>query len=727
MLTRRALLRTTSLSALTALFPIAPLLAASPSKWPLPPRVAEDPQIVGNFGHTRTDNYAWLKPKDWFAVLRDPANIDAPIKAVIDAEWEYSAAMLAPTAPLQAALSQRAATVAANNVMTLELDYGGFRYFDRPVSGSPHRQYLRRRIAGGDEQLILDVSRRAAGHGFFALGYAGVLRSPDQRLIGWAEDLTGSGIFRIRVQDTATRRMLVDDLDETHGEFAFDASGRYLFWVGRGPKGHPDSVWRREIASGHDVKIHTEDDAGFFIDIRTLASGAFVSIRLFNGAQDETRLIPASDPTAVPIVVEPRSPDLRYTVEHWNDRLLILTDADGAVDMKIMTAPIATPGRAYWTEWVPHRAGRYIVALHPFRDNLIREEWRDANPCLVVMHAGGVEHEVPLGQQAYAIEVPPRQDWKASEFVFVSQTPRVPPQQRRFIFATGGLEIDVVRSSAAYDPDRYEVLHLDAPTADGVRVPITLLRRKGRHDPRAPLLLYGYGSYGFSAKAEFDASAIALVDQGWSYAIAHVRGGSEKGTLWWRSVLTTGKKKTFSDFIACAEYLIERRYTAKKRIVAHGFSAGGLLMGAVFWMRPDLWAGLIARAPFVDPLNDMDGFESHPLGRSALPIWGDPRLPAEYEYMRSYAPYDNLEPAPYPALLVTGSLTDDRVSFTDPLKFAVKARALTTAADPIMVQITPAGGHGGTPGDAASLERNALFHAFAIWAVDRRWGDVPQR
>lgn len=227
--------------------------------------------------------------------------------------------------------------------------------------------------------------------------------------------------------------------------------------------------------------------------------------------------------------------------------------------------------------------------------------------------------------------------------------------------------------------------------------------------------------------ADFDASLIALVDCGWSCAIAHVRGGSEKGALWWRSVLTTGKKQTFTDFIACAEYLIDQRYAAKKRIVAHGFSAGGLLIGAVYCMRPDLWAGAIARAPFVDVVNDMDAFESHPLGTTALPIWGDPRIVSEYEYMLSYSPYDNLNRLPYPALLVTGSLTDDRVSFTDPLKFAIKARALTTASDPIIVQITSNGGHVGTPGTTASLERDALFHAFAIWAVGRRWDDVPQR
>jgi oligopeptidase B len=726
-LTRRAVLCTTSLCAWAALFPTGVLQAKHRSKWPRPPQPPKVAAVVGNYGHVRADDYAWLKPKDWHAVLRDPASLEAPIKAVIDAEADYYDTILAATKPLQATLRQRAVNVAANNP-PLELEYGEFRYFDRPVSGSPHRQYLRRPVAGGPEQLLLDLSKRAARTSFFALGDAGLLRSRDHRLIGWAEDLTGSGIFRVCVQEIATGRMLVDDLDETHGEFTFDPSGRHLFWVGRGPNGNPNSVWRRDIGSGRDVRVHAEQDPGFFIDVKTLASGAFVSIRLFNGAQEETRLIPAGDPTATPVIVEPRAPDLRYTVDHWNDRLLILTDTGGAADMKIMTAPIATPGRAHWSEFLPHRPGRFIVALHPFRHHLIREEWRDTNPHLVVMRPDGSEQELSFQDPAYAIEVPLRQDWDASSLVFVYQTPRLPPQRRRLIFATGRIEVEVTGSNRAYDPERYEVLRLEAPDADGVRVPITLLRARGApRDGRAPLLLYGYGSYGVAAKADFDASLIALVDRGWSCAIAHVRGGSEKGALWWRSVLTTGKKKTFTDFIACAEYLIVQRYTARKRIVAYGFSAGGLLMGAIYCMRPDLWAGVVARAPFVDPVNDMDAFESHPLGKTALPIWGDPRIPSEYEYMLSYSPYDNLRRLPYPALLATGSLTDDRVSFTDPLKFAVKARALTTASDPIIVQIASGGGHVGTPGTDASLERNALFHAFAIWAVDRRWGNVPQR
>lgn len=725
MIGRRSLIGACSSLALAGLLPVR-ALGAGAARWPVPPQPGRVPRTVGNFGHRRVDDYAWLKPRDWHAVLRDPATLDPPIGAAIAAETAYSDAMLAPTEPLQAALRARAAAVGGAPVAAPELVDGAFAYWSRPAAVGEGRVYLRRPAAGGAEQVLLDTTERAKGRAFYTLGYAGMLHSPDGRLVGWAEDLAGSGIFHIRVREIATGRMLVDDLEEAHGGFAFAPDGRHLYWVGRAAAGFPNAVWRRDMATGKDVRIHAEDASGLFIELRTLPSGAFVAIRLFNGSLSETRLIPADDPTATPILVEPRTADLRYTVDHWNDRLVILTDADGAADMKVMTASVATPGRAFWREFVPHRLGRFIAALHPFRDRLIREEWRDANPHLVAMRSDGGEADVPFGEAAYAVAVPEGQGWDAPALAYTYQTPRTPPEQRRLVFATGAVATTPPPPNAAFDATRYEVSRIEAASPDGARVPITLLRRAGApRDGRAPLLLYGYGSYGASVEPNFDPAAIALVDHGWTYAIAHVRGGAEKGAVWWRSVLKTGKKTTFTDYIACAEHLIAQRYTAPRRIVAHGFSAGGLLVGAVYWMRPDLWAGVIAQAPFLDPLNVMDEFETHPLGRSALPIWGDPRIPAEYAYIASYSPYDNLRPARYPALLATGALTDERVAYTDPLKFAVKARALTTGHDPIMARIAGVGGHVGGTGSA--LDRDALFGAFAIWAADRRWGDVPQR
>lgn len=702
---------------------------AATTRWPVPPQPVRVPAVVGNFGHKRTDDYAWMRPKDWHAVLRDPATLDASIAAAVKAENAYTDAMLAPSRPLQATLLARARAVEAGADAPIEVEDGGYLYYQRQPADSQYPVFGRRPAGGGAEQILLDVGTEAAGRKFFALHWGGTFHSPDQKLFGWSQDLTGSGIFGIRVREIATGRMVVTDINESHGSFAFDSGGRYLFWVGRDSNGHPNSVWRRDMQDGTDVQIHAEADPAFFIELKTTASGGFVVIRLLNSARTEAWLVPASDPVARPILVEKRAEGLRYDVDHWDDRLVILTDVDDAVDMKIMTAPVAAPGRSHWKEWVPHKAGRFIAAIHPFRDTLVREEWRDALPRLVMMGKDGKEREVAFDEPAYALSVPHGQGWAASALSFTYQSPRLAPRAYRLALKDGAsAPAATVAANPAYDPGRYDLERIEATTEDGMRVPITIVRRKGApKDGKAPLFLYGYGSYGATVDAAFEAGKIALVDQGWTYAIAHVRGGAERGNNWWRSVLKTGKKKTFTDFIACAEHLVAEGYTARGRIVAHGYSAGGLLMGAIYTMRPDLWAGVIAQVPFVDPLNTMDYFETHPLGLTALPIWGDPRVPAEYAYIASYSPYDQLRPAAYPALLATGSVADERVAFYEPLKFAVRARSLTTAGNPVMARIATTGGHMGASGAAAAQEQEALFHAFAIWAADRKWGIVPQR
>lgn len=710
---------------------LMPAVAATAAKraWPLPPQHARVPADVGKLGYHRLDDYAWFQPKDWHAVLRAPDSLDAPVKAVVTAENDYSNAMLAPSEPLQKQLIKRMQALDAQEGAPLQVRDGDFYYYQRGKQGSDHPVYARRPVAGGAEQILLDVGVEAQGHKYYKLSWGGPKHSGDGRLFGWAADLRGSDIFSILVRDVASGKLLVEDIVDSHGEFAFSPDGRYLYWCGRTDKGRPSKIFRREIGVGGDTLIYENKDPAFFIDLRTTVAGGYLVIYMFNGDMTEVRLVPMRNPTADPILVEPATKGLHYDVEEWNGGLLLLTDADGAVDFKLMTASADAPGRANWRPFVEHQAGRFILAIHPFADYLVREEWRDALPRLVVMAKDGKEHEIGFDEAAYTLGVPRGQGWKSPTLAFSYQSPRSPRAPCRLTLASGGYARDgEAMASAAYDRDRYEVRRLVAPGEDGVQIPITVLMRKGRKlDGGAPLYLYAYGSYGGTVDAEFSPAAIALVDQGWIYAIAHVRGGAERGTDWWRSVLKRGKKKTFTDFIACAEYLIAERYTRKQRIVAHGYSAGGLLMGAIYTMRPDLWAGVIARVPFVDVLTTIEDYENHPLGTTSFPFWGDPRVPEEHAYMASYSPYDQLKKAAYPALLAVGSVADNRVAFWEPLKFAAKARVLTTAGNPILSRTAMYAGHMGDPGVKAMHEENASFLAFAIWAADRKWGNVPQR
>ncbi len=724
MIGRRRFLQ--AMGALTAA-PLMRLAVAASTRWPLPPQPARIPAEVGRYGHRRIDDYAWLRPRDWQAMLRDPSTLDAGIKAAVEAENAYVEAMMAPSKALRGTLTARIAELDTIGAASLQVRSGGFDYYARQRTGSEYPLYLRRPADGGDEQVLLDPAVEAAGAAYYALHWDSPVRSPDGRLFGWAEDRTGSGQFSLRVRDVASGR-IVADIDGAHGSFAFSPDGRYLYWVGRNDLGRAATVYRRDLAAGRDALIHEEADPAFFIVLRTTASGRYLVIRLFNGALSEVRLLPLRTPESMPVLVEPRTPGLNYDIDDWDGQLVVLTDADGAEDFKLMRASEDAPGRAHWQPWVEHEPGRLIAALHPFAGGLVREEWRDANPRLVLMRADGSEREIVFDEPAYALRVPSAQDWNAGELAFGLQAPDRPEVACALGFATGEVRRGPAVTKAAFDARRYEVRRLSARAADGEEVPITLLLRKGmRQDGGAPLLLYGYGSYGASVEAKFDPVALALVDQGWAYAIAHVRGGAEKGTRWWRSVLKHGKRTTFTDFIACAEHLIAQGYTARRRIVARGMSAGGLLTGAVYAMRPDLWAGVIAQVPFVDALNTMEHFDSHPLGASALPIWGDPRVPEDHAAMAAWSPYEQLRSAAYPALLATGSVADERVAFYEPLKFAVKARALTTAHRPIMVRIELAGGHAGASGASAAREQETLMLAFAIWAAGNRWGGVPQR
>ncbi|TWI67403.1 oligopeptidase B [Pseudoduganella lurida] len=726
---RKFLLSATGLAASTLLPAIPAFAAVSRSRWPVPPQHARVPKDVGALGYHRMDDYAWFQPQDWHAVLRAPDALDAPVKAVVKLENDYTNAMLAPTGPLQNVLSARMATLEGIAGAPVEVRAGDWLYYEHTRAGSDHPVYARKPAGGGAEQVLLDVGKEAQGKKFYKLHWNGPQRSQDGRLVGWTADQAGSGIFSIYVRDIASGKLLVDDIDDTHGEITFSPDGRYLYWVGRSDKGRPDSVHRREVGKPGSTLIYEEKDPAFFIGLRTTAAGGYVVIRISNGDMAEVRLVPMSEPTAAPVLVEARTDKLHYDVEEWNGKLLILTNADGATDYQLKTATPQAIGRAAWQPFVAHQPGRFIAAIHPFAGYLVREEWRDALPRLVVMSPDGKEREIGFDEAAYALSVPPGQGWQSPTLAFSYQSPRSPNAPCVLTLATAQYaRVGKPAASKAFDRERYEVRRLVAKAEDGALVPITVLMRKGQKlDGSAPLFQYGYGSYGATSEAEFSPFAIALVDQGWIHTIAHVRGGAERGTDWWRSVLKQGKKKTFTDFIACAEHLVAQRYTRKGRIVAHGYSAGGLLMGAIYTMRPDLWAGVIAQVPFVDVLSTIEHFDIHPLGTTSFPFWGDPRVPEDHAYMATYSPYDNLRKAAYPALLAQGSVADDRVAFWEPLKFAAKARTLTTAGNPILSKTLLYAGHMGDPGATAVRAQHATYGAFAIWAADRKWGDVPQR
>jgi oligopeptidase B len=721
MLSRRYLLK--SSVCIMALAPLlAPVAVRAERRWPLPPHAPRHPKRIEQFGQVRIDDYAWLKPTNWAEIRKDPAALDPAIRKVLEAENAYAKAMLVPTQPLQDTLFARMQSLSAADLPPPAIIEDGWAYYSWTPDGESYPIYARRPASGGTEQILLDLNAEAKGKAYYALSvFQAPVRSPDNRLFAWAVDETGSEYHTLYVKDIETGRIVSSDIHDCYGTFAFAPDSKHLFWVLRDRLSRPTKVFRRPARGGTDVEVYDEKDPAFFIHVSLTASKRTLLIHCFNGDMGDTRVVFGDDVLGTPTLVEPRRNGLLYTVEDWQDDYLILTNANGAYDFKVMRAHRANLSEAGWQPFIAHHPGHFIAAIRPFRNFLVLTEWRDANPHLITATPAGQMHDIAFAEAAYNVSLEPQQIYETDNLRYAYETPRLPKAWYDYDMKTAK-HLLLSAPHRSFDPEHYVVERLSAPSSDDVMVPITVLMKKGtKLDGSAPLLMYGYGSYGDSVTASFSAPALALVDQGWIHVLAHVRGGAEKGTRWWRSVLKRGKKKTFVDFIACAEHLIQKRYTRPGQIAIHGLSAGGLLIGAVYNMRPDLWGAAIAQVPFVDLLNTMED-ENHPLWFTALPIWGDPRIKADWEYMASYSPYTNVHKAAYPPLLATGSLVDDRVGFWEPVKFVEKVRDDSTNKAPKMVKIDMSAGHMGASGRNAKLRQQAMFYAFAIWAVGNKWG-----
>ncbi len=701
------------LTAAVAAFTPRLAAAASLSR---PPVTAVRPHVITQLGRTRTDDFAWLRDPNWKQVSRGEAPLNSEIRAHLEDENRYAEAILAPTGPRQAQYAAAMMAMAGDDDSPPPAPSGPWLYFSYFRPGEDHPVHVRRPRGGGPEQVLLDEQARAKGHAYYRIVEAA--HSPDHSLFVWAEDLEGGDRHVICVHDLATGQIHTSAKADGYGwkGLVVSPDSQWIFWIWRDAFSRPAKVFRRPARGGEDVLVYEEKDPALFMSLERTASGGFVIIHILGPDLDEARLIPAADPTAEPRLVEPRQPGLHYTVQDWDGQLIILTDADGAIDGKLMRAPLDAPGRANWRDWVLHQSGRHILETLTFKDHFVRLQRRDGRLEVVATALGQTtEREVVFEEAAYTVTFDPRQDHEGARLRLVYQSPRTP---LRWIDCdlTSGSQTVVKAMSAGptFSSDAYEVRRLEAAASDGAPVPVTVLMRKGaRLDGSAPLLLYAYGAYGISSETDFSVPALALVDQGWIYAIAHVRGGAERGRGWFLDGRRFNKKNTFTDFIACAEHLHAGGYGAKGRTVAYGLSAGGLLMGGIANLRPDLWGGVIAQVPFVDMLNTMSD-ATHPLVPAFRPDWGDPLAdPEAYDYIASISPYENVRDQAYPPILATAGIRDDRVSYWEPAKWVANVRRHNTGPAPTLFQINMAAGHQAASGRSEQYNQMGLFWAFA--------------
>ena len=690
-----------------------------------PPRAQKRPLATTLHGVTLTDDYAWLKAPNWQTVMRDPSVLDPDIRAYLEAENAYAAAALAPTEALQAVLfSEMKGRIKQDDASVPSPD-GAFAYFSRYREGGQHPLICREPRAGGEAAILLDGDLLASGKPFFQLG--GAAHSPDHRRLAWSSDDSGSESFTMRVRDLSTGSDHDDTVPETTGAAVWSADASAFYYVRIDASHRPTWVMRHRLGTpvSDDVLVFESKNPAFFLSIDDLQSRRFAGITLHDHETSEVWLIDLAAADAAPVATAGLETAVRYDVEHHpafegEDVLFFRTNADGAEDFKIAVAPRATPGRAHWRDLVPHRSGIYVLSFAVFADWLIRLEREDGLPRIVARHlVTGEEHAIAFPEEAYSLGMDAGYEFDTDRLRFTYSSMTTPAEVWDYSLASRTRTLRKRQEvPSGHDPADYVTRRLMAPTADGETVPISLLHRKDvALDGTAPTLLYGYGAYGMAMPAAFATNRLSLVDRGFVYAIAHIRGGTEKGWRWYREGKLAKKANTFHDFIAAAEFLRERGLVAPDRIVGHGGSAGGLLIGAVANMRPDLFAGMIAEVPFVDALNTMLD-DNLPLTPPEWREWGNPVADEDaFRTMLSYSPYENVRAQPYPAMLVLAGLSDPRVTYWEPAKWVARLREVKTDERRLMLRTNMEAGHGGASGRFDRLKEVALAYAFALQAA----------
>lgn len=672
----------------------------------------QKPVQLEKHGHVRSDPYYWLRERD-----------NPLVTAYLEAENAYTEAVMAHTKPLQEHLFEEIKGRIKQTDETVPFRLDDYFYYTRFEEGKEYPIHARKRGSlSAPEEVMLDVNQLAIGHTFFSVGGRQV--SYGQDILAFATDTVGRRVYTLRFKNLATGAMLPDEIPAVTGNMAWANDNRTLFYTKQDPTTlRWNQVYRHTLgaAPATDQLVFEEADETFSSFVSRTKSKAFIMIASFQTVSSEFRYLDATRPDGAFTVLQPRERDHEYEVEHLGDHFYVRTNLDGATNFRLMRTLVTQPGKAHWQEILPHRADVLLEGFEVFRDYLVLvERSRGLRQLRVRPWSGDGEHYLDFGEPAYlaAPAENPELDTPVLRYTYTSLT--TPNSVYDYDMRTRErvvLKRDEVLGG--FEQANYETKRLAARAEDGTEIPISIVYRKGiRQNGTNPLLLYGYGSYGLSMDAAFNAPLISLLDRGFVYAIAHVRGGQELGRPWYEDGKLLKKKNTFTDFIACAEHLVRAGYAAPDRLFAQGGSAGGLLVGAVVNLRPDLFAGIVAQVPFVDVLTTMLD-ESIPLTTGEYDEWGDPNNPEYYEYMLSYSPYDNVEAKAYPHLLVTTSLHDSQVQYWEPAKWVARLRGLKTDRNRLLLRTNMAAGHGGASGRYQRYRDTAFIYAFLLDLVGK--------
>ncbi len=698
----------------------------------LPPDALRQPTMTSVHGEARVDEYAWMRDREHPRLIQ-----------YLEAENDYARRAMAHTEALQETLYEEIVSRIKQTDLSVPYRKGDWYYYSRTVEGQNYPILARKHGSlDADEQVMLDLNQLAQGREYVGLGGSDV--SPDQNLLAYSVDFTGSELYDVYVKNLATGETDGPILSGIAGGVEWAADDATLFYSRRDESHRPHQVWRHTLGAGaEDVLIHDEPDPLFFAFAAKTLDEQYILFGSFGKTSTEWRFIPADQPDAEPRLIARRRPNIRYFVDHHprgpadpagdaGGTFLILTD-ENAPNFKLVSAPVADPSPANWADVVPHDPDVFIDDFTVFRDHIVLSERRGGFTAARVVALDdqgniGAQRLIELPEQVATIFPDTNAEFDADTFRFSYTSYITPESIYDYDLATG--ERTLLKRQevlGGYDPAQYETGVTWATAEDGTRIPVSYVHRAGiSRDGANPTLLTGYGSYGASSDPYFSVARLSLLDRGVVFATAHVRGGGEMGRHWKEQGKLGVKMNTFTDFIAAAEHLASEGFTAPDRLAIEGASAGGLLVGAVINMRPDLFTAAVADVPFVDVVNTMLD-PTIPLTTFEYEEWGDPRDPEQYAWMKAYSPYDNVRPQAYPDLLVLAGLNDPRVGYWEPAKWVARLRDAKQGDSTLILKTNMDAGHGGASGRYDAIRELAYVYAFILDQLMREGPLTPSR
>lgn len=671
-----------------------------------PPMTEKKAKVTDIHGEKLTDNYFWLREKTNPAVI-----------AHLEAENAYTTAMMKHTESLQEKLYNEILSHIKQTDVNVPYKRGDYFYYTRTVEGQQYPIYARKhRTLEAPEQILIDVNEIAKGHKFMSVG--AFLPSDDGNLLAYSTDSTGYRQYTLQIKNLATGELFPEKIERVNN-LAWASDNKTIFYVTEDAvTKRSDKLFRHVLGTEKYDLVFEEKDELFDIGVGKTRDKAVIILGSYSKTSTEGRYIPANNPNAEWKIILPRQKDHEYDVDHRNGLFYIRTNK-GAKNFRVVTAPVSDPSEKNWKEFIAHRPAVKVENIDTFADHAVLSEWENGLQHIeIVDFKSNKRHRVAFPEPVYAAAPTSNAEFNTTVLRYNYQSLTTPSSVFDYDMNTRQATLKKqTEVPGGFDKNNYKAERVFATASDGTKVPISLVYRKNvKLDGSAPLLLYGYGSYGYSISPGFSAGRLVLLDRGVVFAIAHIRGGGELGEPWREAGRMMNKMNTFTDFIASAEHLVNNKYTSKDRLVIQGGSAGGLLVGAVSNMRPDLFKAVVAQVPFVDVLNTMLD-ASLPLTTSEYIEWGNPNEKPAYDYMKKYSPYDNIRKADYPAMLVKVSLNDSQVPYWEGAKLVAKLRDYKTDKNPLLLKTNMGAGHGGASGRYDAFRETAFDYAFMLWQM----------